>query len=253
MNYQTIKYNDPLFKEVDATYIIHLKSNTSRYDEIQKQLKLYHPTKIVHIVFNPGFKHKPHVHNTKEDIVDVNMYIIHDAIKYNTILVLEDDFMFSPHIHLHTKNIDAFVSTHHHFIYRLGCIPFVQLPYKRYTYVGIAMGAHAVLLSKSMRQIIRPAIDWDIFLNGLYPNYIYYTPLCYQLFSSTENKKKWGMDHVCFLHASKVMVGLIQLIQLDQQIEPGYTMMYTLSKIIPYIFIYVLLKFMNLKNYTLFT
>jgi hypothetical protein len=166
------------------------------------------------------------------------MYIIKDAIKYNTILVLEDDFMFSPHIHSHTKNIDTFVSTHTHFIYRLGCIPFIQVPYNMYTYVGITIGTHAVLLSKSMRQqIIRPTIDWDIFLNGLYPNHIYHKPLCYQLFSHTENQNNWGIDHVLFSYVSKVTIKLFNLLQLDQQCEPGYTMMYTISKIIPYIFI----------------
>jgi hypothetical protein len=245
MRIKTFNYKDPLFNHVDATYIIHLEGN-SRYGDIKKQLKIYHPTKFVHIVFNEGFKHKPNVHNSKEDIVDVNMYIMKDAVKYNTILVLEDDFMFSPCIHLHTKNIDTFVSTHTNFIYRIGCIPLLQVPYNMYTYVGISVGTHAVLLSKSIRQqIVHPKIDWDVFLNGLYPNYIYHIPLCYQLFSSTDNQQTWGMDHVLFFYLSRVTIFLFKLFQLDKQIEPGYTFAYTISKLIPFLNIALAIRFIH--------
>ena len=44
-----------LDNSVDATYIIHLKHN-GRYEHIQEQLKEYHPTKTVYIVYNEGFK-----------------------------------------------------------------------------------------------------------------------------------------------------------------------------------------------------
>ena len=43
---------------LDATYIIHLKRNTTRYNNIIFQLNKFISTKIVYILFNKGFKHK---------------------------------------------------------------------------------------------------------------------------------------------------------------------------------------------------
>ena len=65
---KTHYYTDPLFKEVDATYIIHLEGNEERYKNIENQLLLHHPTKIVHILFNKGYKNgnKPNVKNSIE-------------------------------------------------------------------------------------------------------------------------------------------------------------------------------------------
>ena len=50
---KTLYFNDPLFNETDATYIIHLENN-GRYKNIEKELKKYHPTNIVHSLFNKG-------------------------------------------------------------------------------------------------------------------------------------------------------------------------------------------------------
>ena len=51
---KTQHYINPLFNNVDATYIIHLEGNTERYKNITEQLEMYQPTKIVHILFNKG-------------------------------------------------------------------------------------------------------------------------------------------------------------------------------------------------------
>lgn len=245
---ETIIYDDPLFQNVDATYILHLESDGTRYTHIKQQLELYHPTKIVHVVFNKGFRHchKPHVHNTTEDIIDTFMYIMKESQKYNTILLLEDDFIFNPNIHRHTKNVDEFTTMHTNFIYRLGCIPAIQLPYNLYTYVGIGCGSHAVLLSKSIRKKIMnqsyPTIDWDLYLNKLSANYIYYTPLCYQLFPATENQKNWGVGNVLLIACSQLQIRLFNALNLHVQPEPGYTIMYVFSKIVPLVTLYFLYK-----------
>jgi hypothetical protein len=241
---ETFHYDDPLFREVDATYIIHLESDTKRYEHIRKQLELYHPTKTVHIVFNKGFKTglKPHVHDSVADLVDVCTYVMKDAQQYKTILLLEDDFMFNPLIGEHTKNVDAFVATHTHFAYRLGCVPFVQVPYDKNTWVGLSTGTHAVVLSRSVRHHLmdHPSMDRDIYLNFMTPNFIYYTPLCYQLFPQTENQKKWGNDHVVVAYMAKVLILLFQFLQLDKQVDPGYSIMYAVSKLVPLLVVVVI-------------
>jgi len=244
---ETMHYDDPLFQEVDATYIVHLESDTKRYEDIRRQLDLYHPTKTVHIVFNKGFKTglKPHVHDSVEDLVDVCTYVMKDAQQYKTILLLEDDFMFNPHIREHTKNVDEFVATHAHFAYRLGCIPFIQVSYDKNTFVGLSTGTHAVILSRSVRHHLmdHPSMDRDIYLNFMTPNFIYYTPLCYQLFPQTENQKKWGNDHVVVTFIAKVLILLFQSLGLDKQIDPGYSFMYAVSKLVPFILVCGLYRF----------
>jgi hypothetical protein len=55
---------------------------------------------------------------------------------------------------------------------------------------------HACVYTKSMReQLVRTSIneisDWDIYANFRVKQYMYYIPLCYQLFPETENSKHW--------------------------------------------------------------
>jgi hypothetical protein len=246
---ETIEYDDPLFHAIDATYILHLEQDTSRYEDIQRQLKLYHPTKIVHLVFNKGFKQcdKPGVTSTLDDIFATNLFIMNDAKKYNHILVLEDDFMFRPDIKQHTHNIDSFVSTHSHFIYRLGCLPYLQLPYNSYTYVGLSDGSHAVVYSKSIREKMHSSnMDWDKYITWLSPNYLYYKPLCYQLVTATENQKNWGNENRVATWLVNFQIFYYHMLKLDKQVEPGYTFKYTFSKIISLLLLallFYLLKF----------
>jgi hypothetical protein len=49
---------------------------------------------------------------------------------------------------------------------------------------------------------------------------MYNEPLCYQLFPETENQKYWG----------KNVVGIIKLLKLDTQVEPGYSIAYIASR-----------------------
>ena len=221
-NLKTIYFNDPLFKWVDATYIIHLEGN-GRYNDIEKQLELYHPTKIVHILFNKGYKKcdKNGINNPSIDLVDANKYIIEHAKRYDTILVLEDDFIFDENIKDHTDNIDTFVKNHTYFIYRLGCIPSIQIPYNLNTYIGFSGGSHCILYSKSVRESIQESMtnlntnkDWDVYLNFKSLNYIYYKPLCYQLFPETENQKYWGIFNPILYFISKIVIILSKLFTL---------------------------------------
>ena len=53
--FELLEFNDWLFENVDATYILHLEGN-GRLDHIHDQLKTYHPTKKVYLVYNKGYK-----------------------------------------------------------------------------------------------------------------------------------------------------------------------------------------------------
>ena len=230
-------YNkDPLFSSIDATYIIHLKGN-GRYENVKQQLKQYAFTKHVHILINKGYKkcHKPNIHSPAKDLIDAYLYCMKDAQKYNNILILEDDFIVNNSFHQHIDPIHTFVESHTHFIYRLGCFPYVMIPYDTHHYRGISGGTHAVIYSKSVcNEMLTYSIDqiddWDIFLNKLSLNYMYYTPMVYQLLPETENQKHW-VDYNFILHFfAGCFIYIIKILQLDKQVEPGYSILYIVAK-----------------------
>ena len=245
---KTLYFDDPLFKETDATYIIHLEGN-GRYQHIEEQLKQHHPTKIVHILFNKGYKkcEKLGINSPAIDLVDAYKYVLNHATRYNTILILEDDFIFNNNVKQHTQNIDNFVKSNNDFVYRIGCVPFIQVPYNMYNYVGVSIGSHSSFYSKSMRDKLTKDItngvnDWDIHLFFKTLTYIYYTPVCYQLFPATDNQKEWGIHNTFIFILGKIFVVFLQLLKLDTQPEPGYSILYVVSKIWLLILLVVLLN-----------
>ena len=49
-------YNDGLFNSsVDATYVLNLEGN-GRLSSVEEQLSIYHPTNVVYIVSDKGYK-----------------------------------------------------------------------------------------------------------------------------------------------------------------------------------------------------
>ena len=234
---ETIYNIEAMFPLVDATYVIHLKGN-GRYNDVKKQLDQYPFTKVVHIVLNEGYKKckKLNIDSTMKDIVDANLYCMNHANEqnYDNILILEDDFIVNNTIHEHTDNINAFVRKHSNqeFVYRLGCIPGCMFPYDRYNYTGTSLGAHAVMYSNRMRSKIlktNELDDWDDTLNT-YTTYIYYTPIIYQLFPQTENKKNWGGNDGMFKIHVYIIYFIINILHLDKQVEPGYSIIYFFAK-----------------------
>ena len=241
--------NETIFSTVDATYIIHLKGN-GRYKNVKKQLKQYPLTKNVHIVVNKGYKKykKPNVDSPRKDVLHAYMFCFEHAKQYNNILILEDDFIIDPSLYTHKDNINTFVKTHIDFVYRLGCIPFALIPYDTNNYIGFMMGAHAIIYSTSIRtQLLKNQdemykSDYDVYLN-LYFNYVYYTPVIYQLYPETENQKKWGDFNVCTKILGYILKNVFHLLLLDKQVNPGYDFFYFISKFIVLLFIYCFICF----------
>ena len=52
--FEQIEYSNGLL-DLDATYIIHLEGN-GRIENIKSQLNEYHPTNLVYILYNKGYK-----------------------------------------------------------------------------------------------------------------------------------------------------------------------------------------------------
>ena len=252
--FKKLTFNKGFFdKSVDATYIIHLENN-GRLDSIYNQLKQYVPTKIVYILFNKGYKKcekDDYINISTYDLVDAFITIFKDAknTKYNNILILEDDFFFDNKINNKNicDNINNFIinKNDESYIYLLGCIPYLQIPYSIHTNISIIKtGSHASIYSNKfindiLKKNIKDIKDWDIYTNLNYKNYIYYNPLCYQLFPNTENSKNWGGKY--FFEAGNTLKYIFKTLNLHKNAEPGYSYFYMLSKILFYIMVILFL------------
>jgi hypothetical protein len=249
-------FKNPLFKNIDATYIIHLENN-GRLPSIEKQLSLYHPSNIVYILFNKGFKKcikNNNIDKAPLDLIDSFFYIFKDAKNknYKNILILEDDFIFDEKINNElniSKNIDIFLNSNKNkiFIYYLGCIPYLQVnSVTTSNLLLLSTGTHSCIYSKKFIDYIltvsqESIIDWDVYLNFNYSRYVYYKPLCYQIFPDTENLKHWDRNNIYLKYIVKFQMFVKKLLRLDLQIEPGFTIMYIVSKLLFWLIIIIIL------------
>jgi hypothetical protein len=255
--FKKIIFNNGFLNEsCDATYIIHLEGN-GRYNDIQKQLLEYNPTNIIYILFNKGYKKskkKPFIINSMLDLVDANIEIFNHAKKkkYNNILILEDDFIFSEKIKEknHQNNINTCINKlkNKKFLYTLGCFPAFFIPYNLYNYKTYSGGTHAVIFSKKSREEIlkidqQKIKDWDIINRNIMNKYTYYIPLCYQLITDTENSQNWGYDNIFNKIIAKIILFTVKIIKLDKQVEPATSICYTYSKLLLYSIIIIIIYF----------
>jgi hypothetical protein len=201
--FELLEFDDCLFKELDATYILHLEGN-GRIDHIYEQLKTYHPTKKVYIVYNKGYKNcskKMFLQTVGNDIVHANITAFEHAEQYKHVLVLEDDFMFSTEVEKHATKVDDFLKQDTLFVYQLGSNPLFAVPVSMYHYRVLGSLGHANIYSSLSRKKLledynndKMNYDFGALDNYTYkvlPIYMYHKPLCYQLFPMTDSRKSW--------------------------------------------------------------
>jgi len=221
---------------VDATYIIHLEGN-GRLSNIRKQLDTYTPTKSTYILYNRGYKECEkglHENSPAVDLVDAYITIFNHAKTraYKNVLILEDDFIFDEKIKNREicNSIGDFINvkTREEYIYLLGCLPMVQIPhYSDHRISLIKAGTHACIYSSAFQQKILETDqttigDWDVYTNMNTIQYMYYFPLCYQLFPETENQQRWFYVPIF----TELFAFLRWNLQLDTRVEPGYVFFY---------------------------
>jgi hypothetical protein len=249
------QYSDGFFNNsVDATYILHLEGN-GRLQSINEQLEQYHPTNIVYILFNQGYKKckKENIDQSSKDLVDACLTIFKDANekKYNNILILEDDFFFSPEVKKHSNNINDFLNKNKmiDMQYLIGCVSLLRAPYlydTNHSIIFLSGGMHSVVFTKSNREKILSEpkeklfeMDWDVYSSFYNTCYGYHIPLCYQIFPDTENKKKWGDQHPITRILAILCRYIIDCIGLDKHAEPSYSYFYTISLVLFYILLFI--------------
>lgn len=250
------EYSDPLFTEnLDATYVIYLENN-GRLPMVESQLQEYKPTKYAYILVNKGYKNcnKFDIDSPALDLVDCYKTIfIHSKEKgYNNILILEDDFIFSPEIKKdkHKNNVNNFLKTYDsvtNYVYTIGSLPVIFFRHYDFkNYLGSSLGTHAVIYNKNFRERLfshidengfldkHTVFDWDAYCgNGKYNNKIMYNyPLCYQKFPMTENRKIWGdvSRNNSIFH--KMVNRYINYYNLDKEYIEGYNCTYRNSWIL---------------------
>ena len=260
-HFKKITYSQGVLDEtVDATYIIHLEGN-GRYDDILNQLEQIQPTKVVYIVFNKGYKNCEKNKNIKlpaHDLVDAFLEIFEHSNSpmqnYNNILILEDDYIFNEKITHETNRTSICTFLNHHknedFQYLLGCIPFIKMPcsldLNHYRSI-ISSGTHAIIYSKKNRENLlrgdNKIEDWDIYNCFHSIRYTYKEPLCFQLFPETENSKHWGEHNYLLYLLANILKYVFKMLNLHEQIEPGYSFFYIVSKLIPILFLCFIIRF----------
>ena len=256
--FKEYNYEDPIFHNVDATYIIHLEGN-GRLANIKNQLFLYHPTSKVFIVFNKGFKNskkEDHVNTPAKDLIDVFYTIFKDARSkgFQNILILEDDFIFNTNIseREHSNKIDHFLEKNitNNFIYYLGTLCYLQSGFgETHPRVVFSTGTHACIYSKKcidyfLDNVDQKSInDWDICLNfGTVPRFKYYMPLCYQTFPDTDNSRGWHRGSTLLFFIVWLQRSLLcKILGLDVSYEPGFSNMEFVSRLLFWIIVLAIL------------
>jgi hypothetical protein len=250
------KFEDPIFNNVDVTYIIHLEGN-GRLNSIEEQLKHYHPSKIVYILFNKGFKKctkDKNINKPPIDLIDAFFQCFKDANSknYENILILEDDFIFDEKILdiNHSNNIDNFLYKRNNeiYIYYIGAITYLQSAFGHYhNRLFFSTGTQSCIYSKGfinylLNNVKQESInDWDIYINFNYVRYKYYTSLCYQTFPETENLKYWDQGNTFLKYLLEILKYSKSIMKLDIQHQPGFNIMEISSKIMFWIIIITLI------------
>ena len=281
-NFEKLNYESGfLDANVDVTYIIHLE-NSSRYDNILKQLEKYKPTKTVYILLNKGFSkcNKIGIKSSYADLTDSYLQIFkHAQIQnFGNILILEDDFVFSAKVKEkeHITNVNNFLEkkSGDNFIYFLGTVPWLLVPYDSYNYRCIlSTGTHSIIYSKSHRDDFLEnfnrkmlVTDWDVNYHiNLTSRFIYYTPLCYQIFENTDNSKESKFQNKYLALLSDLFTYfnynvIFRILGMDKNPEPGCSILYFYSKFIfyiglifliylPFLIAYSLKNFYTIKQY----
>ena len=252
--FDLLEFEDCLFENVDATYILHLEGN-GRIDHIHEQLKSYHPTKKVYIVYNKGYKKcekEMKIQNVPFDVIHANITVFEHALQYKHILVLEDDFIFSKEVMKHSKHVDTFLKRNTSFVYQLGSNPLFAVPVSMHHYRVLGSLGHANIYSSLSRKKLledynndKMNYDFGALDNYTYkvlPIYMYYKPLCYQLFPMTDSRKSWfkNPDNKLAYYIELFINTFISCTNLENEPEPGFTIMYWFAKLIPFILFFLL-------------
>ncbi len=190
--------NEPLLKNVDATYILTLESSKRVIDKNITNL-----SKVTYVQTNQGFRKcpKPGVDSSSRDIVHAVQNVCINTRHLSNVLVLEDDAEMMPTC---TKRrsfsqVDSFLSRHSGIVFSLGSFGFViPASCTIRKFVGFMGFAQAVIYSQAVRNElenvnVEEVKHIDAHFLSRHPCYTHALPLVVQKFPNTDNMKEWSI------------------------------------------------------------
>ena len=260
-----LTFETGIFDEiVNCTYVLLCCGPTpEREKSVYTNIDIFKPTSIVKLIYNSGYKKCTLTTSSMDDMASAQIYIFNDALKnnYKRILFLEDDFLVpNPLKQTDINSITSFIKKNSPSLYGLGNFiiptPLTLLSFHQKPMFNSIPMAHSVIYNQ---HYMNTAIDYynthpvkihqDIlpkYLNGI-ECYRYYKPLVFQTFPVTENQKNGWSQIIHSKFLLSLAIASIKMLKLDNQIYPGYTVIYA----IPYI-LYIILICLLFLIYKLF-
>lgn len=251
----TIKtiYNDTgLFDDaIDCAYVILCCGNRpKREDHVMRQLNVFKPCKTIKLIYNNGYrcKFKNLVKKQSDhDLLDALLYTFKDAIQYEKILVLEDDFQIDGRIldPVHYTEVSEFLKNNDVHVYgigNMGC-PYICDMFSTHQRMNMMTWAHAIFYSRYYRSNVISYTNSKQNQSNLGPNwatdriwnefqhitlYRYYKPLCYQLFTRTENSRNWGQSPILKEFMYSITMLKYKILGMDKSPQPGFDIIYNI-------------------------
>jgi len=254
--FEIIERKNGMFdKYIDMVYILTLEDSPRR-NNYMTQIEKFNIHKTITIQHNKGFKNckkKLSKQNTVNDLNDAYYHVFLNALQnnYKNIIVFEDDFFFDDTINQYiVDDIGQFITNNPYHLYNLGTTFSISIPNLSVSLSSslchlrsyFSLVSHSVIYNrdyvyyyiKQYEKGFKQSND-VLWLNLSIIKYIYYKPLCFQLFERTENSKNWIFSEQVFK--------MIYFFKLDKNNYPGYHIGNIISYIVSFHIIYILLCF----------
>lgn len=165
--YELLRFPDPAFDFVDASYILTMEGETQRRAAFLREIKRLRPSSHVFIQVNRGYRScsKPAVQNSSSDLLHAYSQAMQHALArgFRTVAIFEDDVVFSDYLVRNRRRIGADLANamrDRHLRPKavfLGVLPFVSYRATPAIRRGISIGTHAGIYGEeAMLRISRP-------------------------------------------------------------------------------------------------
>lgn len=237
-----MKTNGYLGEIIDSAYVLAME-DSPRIKTILQRLQFAIPCRKVVIQYNKGYKHcyKPNLKKQKSlyDITDAYYHAFYHYKNntpngYERVMILEDDFIFTPLIKEKKtlSDIKGIISSKKPDILQLGHVLSIYNPfflfYSNYNFKKhlYAPSAHCVIYCKSFIDKFTsdysigkfPYDHYDKAFSIDYSNiWVYNKPLGIQPFENTENSKTWN---ILGINTTDFMLFFIERFKLNDKDDP---------------------------------
>ena len=244
--YEMIESNEGMFDNyIDIVYILTME-NSNRRKKYIEQINTFKPHKKILIQHNKGFKKckkKLYKQNSLHDLNDAYYHVFLNALEnnYKNIIIFEDDFFFDYTINKYiVDDIGNFINKNKYHVYNLGNVFGIPIPtYSTHTRNLLFICSHGAIYNidyfnyyiDKYQNNMKCANDkiWNS-LNII--KYNYYKPLCFQLFTETENSNTWPL-------IGKIFIPLMNFLKMDKTHNTGFFIFNIASFIISFIILYM--------------